>query len=295
MTMVNIARTNLNLTAYQTHAKQHFPSLLVPRPAESHKGTFGTVGILGGAEGMVGSVLLAGAAAMYAGCGKAIVAFNQETLPMAVHPQYPELIFDLARRAVLRSDVDIWLAGCGMGRDEHSAQLLQQVWQGGQTQLVLDADALHLLMDYPTLFGKNARSNLILTPHAGEAAHLLNTTVNKIQQHRPWAARELANRYHCWVVLKGHDTIISSARGFLYVNTNGNAGLATAGSGDVLAGIITSLLAQGLAAEEAVPAGVWLHAAASELLAQSQTGPIGLLAGELAEAVRWLRNRLVLS
>ena len=86
--------------------------------------------------------------------------------------------------------------------------------------------------------------------------------------------------------------MISSARGFLHINKTGNAGLATAGSGDVLSGIVGSLLAQGIAAEEAVSAAVWLHGAASEILAYMQVGPIGLLAGEIAETVRWLRNRL---
>ena len=142
------------------------------------------------------------------------------------------------------------------------------------------------------IFWSIIRNDMVLTPHPGEAAYLLNTTVQQVQSHRDWAARELANRFHCWVVLKGHNTVISSARGFLHTNTTGNTGLATAGSGDVLAGMITSLLAQGIKAAEAVPAAVWLHGAAAELLEQSQVGPIGLLAGELAEMLRWLRNRL---
>ena len=95
------------------------------------------------------------------------------------------------------------------------------------------------------------------------------------------------------MILKGHDTLISSARGFLLVNPTGNAGLATAGSGDVLAGVVGSLLAQGIPAEQAVPAAVWLHGAASDILAQLHIGPIGLVASELADAIRWLRNQLV--
>ena len=195
--------------------------------------------------------------------------------------------------AVHRTDIDVWLAGCGLGKDEKAAKLVHTVWQSGQPCLVLDADALHILVDYPQMFLKNTRNDMVLTPHPGEAAYLLNTTVQQVQSHRDWAARELANRYHCWVVLKGHNTVISSARGFLHTNTTGNTGLATAGSGDVLAGMITSLLAQGIKAAEAVPAAVWLHGAAAELLEQSEVGPIGLLSGELAEMLRWLRNRLI--
>ena len=273
-------------------AVQRFPQIFRPRQADSHKGTFGSIGVLGGAEGMMGSALLAGTAALYTGCGKVVVAFPQDKLPIAVHHPYPELMLDTAERAVHRTDIDVWLAGCGLGKDEKAAKLVYTVWQSGQPCLVLDADALHILVDYPQLFLKNTRNDMVLTPHPGEAAYLLNTTVQQVQSHRDWAARELANRFHCWVVLKGHNTVISSARGFLHTNTTGNTGLATAGSGDVLAGMITSLLAQGIKAAEAVPAAVWLHGAAAELLEQSQVGPIGLLSGELAEMLRWLRNRL---
>ncbi|CRZ20367.1 NAD(P)H-hydrate dehydratase [Kingella kingae] len=292
--MANTTRSNINLAMYQRYAKRHFPSLLMPHLPNTHKGTFGTVGIAGGAVGMAGAPLLAGVAAMFTGCGKTVVAFNQPQLPMPVHAPYPELMLDIAANASKRQDVDVWAVGCGLGRDEAAIQCVQNLWHSDQPRLVLDADALHILADYPDKFCKHKHNDLVLTPHPGEAAHLLNITINQVQDYRPWVARELADRYHCWVVLKGHDTIISSARGLLHTNNTGNAGLATAGSGDVLTGIITSLLAQGLPAEEAIPAGVWLHGAASELLEQSQTGPIGLMAGELAEMVRWLRNRLTI-
>ena len=274
-------------------AVQRFPQIFRPRQADSHKGTFGSIGVLGGAEGMMGSALLAGTAALYTGCGKVVVAFPQDKLPIAVHHPYPELMLDTAERAVHRTDIDVWLAGCGLGKDEKAAKLVHTVWQSGQPCLVLDADALHILVDYPQLFLKNTRNDMVLTPHPGEAAYLLNTTVQQVQSHRDWAARELANRYHCWVVLKGHNTVISSARGFLHTNTTGNTGLATAGSGDVLSGIIGSLLAQGIDAFQAAAAGVWLHGAAADILRDSETGEIGMLAGEIAPAARWLRNYLV--
>ena len=279
---------------YVQYAKEHYPSLLKPRAADSHKGTFGTVGVIGGADGMAGAALLAGAAALYAGCGKVIVGLNQANLPMAVYPNRPELILDTAAHAVKRENVNTWVIGCGLGQTENSARALHTLWNSTHPQLVLDADAIHLLLDHPKLFPHMKRSDLVLTPHPGEAAHLLNMGINQVQTNRAWAAREIANRYRCWVVLKGHETVISSARGFLHVNNSGNAGLATAGSGDVLAGMIGSLLAQGIDAEEAVPAAVWLHGAAAEVLAHAQIGPIGLLADEIAAAVRWLRNRLVM-
>ncbi|MCG7657658.1 NAD(P)H-hydrate dehydratase [Wielerella bovis] len=280
------------ITQYAQHAKEFYPSLLKPRAANSHKGTFGMVGVIGGAEGMAGAALLAGSAALYSGCGKVIVGFNQDTLPMPVDSHRPELMLDTAANLVKREDINTWVIGCGLGQTESAARALHALWNSSKPQLVLDADAIHLLVDHSKLFPPMKRSDLVLTPHPGEAAYLLNMGINQVQSNRAWAAREIASRYRCWVVLKGHETVVSSARGFLHVNNSGNAGLATAGSGDVLAGIIGSLLAQGIVAEEAVPAAVWLHGAASEILASAQVGPIGLLADEIATAVRWLRNRL---
>ena len=283
---------NYDVRAYREYAQKHYPGLCRPRPEDSHKGTFGTLAVIGGAEGMSGAVLLAASAALYTGCGKAIAAFNQAALPLAADPVRPELILDTLPKVLKRPGIDTWVAGCGLGRDNNAVRLIQALWNSGIRQLVLDADALHILVENPQLFPLSKRADLVLTPHPGEAAHLLNISVNQVQANRSWAARELASRYRSWVVLKGHQTVISSSRGFLHVNPSGNAGLAVAGSGDVLSGMIGSLMAQGIAVEEAVSAAVWLHGAAAEILAGQQIGPIGLQAGEIALAVRWLRNRL---
>lgn len=288
--MVHIAPPNI--APYRAHAQQYFPSLLNPRPNNSHKGTFGTVGVIGGGDGMAGAALLAGIAALQTGCGKVFIGFNQATPPSAAYAYHPELMLDSAARTVQRDNISTWVVGCGLGQNESAARALHAIWNSNHPQLVLDADALHLLVNHPKLFPPAKHPDLVLTPHPGEAAHLLDVSASRVQSNRAWAAREIANRYRAWCILKGHETVISSARGFLHVNKTGNAGLATAGSGDVLSGIVGSLLAQGMAAEEAVPAAVWLHGAASEILAYMQVGPIGLLAGEIAETVRWLRNRL---
>lgn len=279
--------------SYKNYAVKQYPSLAKARAADSHKGTFGTVGVVGGVEGMAGAPLLAGSAALYAGCGKVVVGFNQANLPMAVYPAQPELILQTAAQMVKREDISTWLIGCGLGRNEAGARALHAIWNSAHPQVVLDADAIHLLVEHPKLFPQTKRADLVLTPHPGEAAHLLDSSINQVQSNRAWAAREIASRYRCWVVLKGHQTVISSARGFLHVNETGNAGLATAGSGDVLAGVIASLLAQGIEAEEAVTAAVWLHGVAAELLSKTQQGPIGLTASELPVVIRWLRNQLV--
>lgn len=289
--MFELIQPKPSTTAYRQYATKHYPALLQKRPANSHKGTFGTVAIIGGGDGMTGAAMLAGQAALFSGCGKVVLGSNQSDnslLPAVI----PELIYSRAAEVVKQQNIDTWVIGCGLGRNEAAARALHTVWHSEAQQIVLDADALHLLIDHPKLFVPVRRNELVLTPHPGEAAKLLDTSINQVQGNRAWAAREIANRHRCWVVLKGHNTVISSARGFLHVNENGNAGLATAGSGDVLAGIVGSLLAQGIEAEQAIPAAVWLHGAAAELLVQAGIGPIGLNAGELSGAVRWLRNQL---
>lgn len=280
-----------DIRPYCQYAHQHFPDLCHPRPADSHKGTFGTVAVLGGSRSMTGAAFLAAEAALYGGCGRVLVGLNQNPVPL-VQARH-ELMVDNEYEILTHHSaiVKAWVVGCGLA-DNHSArETMKKVWQAKHAYLVLDAGALSIVAAYPEMFAA-PRPGLVLTPHPGEAARLLDIGVAQVQSKRHWAARELASRYRAWVVLKGHESVISSPRGTLTVNPSGNAGLATAGSGDVLAGLTGSLLVQGLPPEQALAAAVWLHGAAADLLATAQTRPIGLLAGELAQAVRWLRNRL---
>ena len=271
------------------YALQHFPDICQPRPENSHKGTFGTVAVVGGSKGMTGAALLAAEAALYGGCGKVLVGL--EHYPPPVHHARLELMADDAV-SVSAGNADVWVLGCGLAVNHATAAMLAQICTRAKA-VVLDAGALHLLAKQALPRPAEGKTVRVLTPHPGEAAMLLNTTVDAVEQNRMWAVRELSARHQAWVVLKGHESVIASAEGFLRINRSGNAGLATAGSGDVLAGLIGSLLAQGIAVEQAVAASVWLHGEAAEWLEARQTGPIGLLAGELPAAIRWLRNRLV--
>lgn len=295
MTLSHRSFALVQAESYRIYAQQHYPDLCRPRPVNSHKGTFGTVGVIGGSRGMLGAALLAGTAALYGGCGKVLVGLNQNPNPLPIYEPRPELIIDNAVDILTQHHqaVDTWVIGCGMGKNETATQILKAIWNSSAPQLVLDADALPILVEHSELFPHTKRVDLVLTPHPGEAARLLDVSIERIESNRSWAARELASRYRAWVILKGYETVISSARGFLLINPSGNAGLATAGSGDVLAGLVGSLLAQGIPAEQAVPASVWMHGVAAEILVQMQIGPIGLLSGELAETVRWLRNQIV--
>lgn len=275
-------------------AASAFPELLQPRRPDSHKGTHGTLALIGGGSGMSGAVVLAATAAMYQGCGKVWAGFCQPALPFAIIPERPEIMLSAADDLVQRADISAWAVGCGMGQSRQAAALLAQVLSKRSEPLLLDADALNLLAQSPALQQAAARHGcLVMTPHPAEAARLLACSTEAVQADRPAAAAELSRRFQAVAVLKGRHTLTAAPDGRLYTNTSGNAGLATAGSGDVLSGIIGSLLAQGLPLFSAAQAGVWLHGAAADLLRDNGIGEVGMLAGELAPAARWLRNRLI--
>ena len=271
-----------------------FPDVFAPRQAESHKGTYGTLAVIGGAAGMSGAVVLAATAAIYQGCGKVWAGFHQAQLPFAVIPERPEIMLATAAELLQRTDISAWVVGCGLGLQDCSAQLLTAaIAHSHGKPLLLDADALTLLSQSVALQQQvHAHGCLVLTPHPAEAARLLGATTAEIQANRPAAARAISAAFNAVTVLKGHQSLIATPDGNLHTNHSGNPGLATAGSGDVLSGIIGSLLAQNIPLIQAVEAGVWLHGAAADVLRDSQIGEIGMLAGELPPAARWLRNRL---
>ena len=273
-----------------------FPDVFTPRQAESHKGTYGTLAVVGGASGMSGAVVLASTAAIYQGSGKVWAGFNQTALPFAVIPERPEIMLATAEDLLKRKDISAWAVGCGMGLDETADSILNTVLTQNQDALLLDADALTLLArSHPeTREAAQKRGNLILTPHPAEAARLLGTSTQAIQQDRMSAVHTISATFQAVTVLKGHHTLVVAPDGTVYTNPSGNAGLATAGSGDVLSGIIGSLLAQGIPPFQAACAGVWLHGAAADVIKHSTGVEAGMLAGEIAPTARWLRNRLMI-
>jgi hydroxyethylthiazole kinase-like uncharacterized protein yjeF len=260
------------------------------RAENSHKGSFGDVAVVGGAQGMAGAPILAARGALYLGAGRVFVA------ALAPLPPYdsasPELMF---RDAFGFEFGDrILVAGPGLGDSHDATRLLSRVLDH-TGPLVLDADALNGMAANTDLQSRLIRRSAptILTPHPLEAARLLGVTGAIVQADRLAAARELAARLSATVVLKGSGTVIAARNGQVVVNTTGNPGLATAGSGDVLAGFCGALLAQGWDEWEAALCAVWLHGAAAEALVYEGVGPIGLTAGELPQAARALFNAMV--
>lgn len=272
---------------------QQFPSLVQPRPEQSHKGTFGTLNIIGSSAGMTGACVLAGMAALKSGCGKVIVGFNQQPLALSLIENAPELMLREATSLINDSFATAWVIGCGLGVSEDAQSLMNKMlFVIKQNKPVLiDADGLNILSQWPQVV--KLTSQTVLTPHPKEASKLLQTTVEEIQTDRCASAQKLSQRYGCWVVLKGHNTVISSPEQQTWCNQTGNSGLATAGSGDVLSGIIGSLLAQGIPIEEATRSGVWIHGKAADGLVKQGIGPIGLTAHEIIDEVRLIRNAIV--
>ena len=283
--MQNTLQTGLPVSLDQISALFH------PRDPQGNKGSFGCAAILGGARGMTGAVILAGRAALKTGAGKVMVGIAQTPMPVAYDSNTPELMLHEAEDVLkTANNMDAWAAGCGLGQSASALNLLRQLFiQRREVPLVLDADGLNAVASgeiSPTW----GRGDIVLTPHPTEAARLLQTETKKVQEDRSAAAMALAKKYKAWVVLKGAGTILCAPDLSWQINPTGNVGLATAGSGDVLSGILVSLLAQGMPMQKAVPAGVWLHGAAADRLVTQGVGPIGLTAGELADAARSIRN-----
>lgn len=259
------------------------------RKQNTHKGSFGNVAVLGGAVGMAGAPVLAGRMALHAGAGRVFLCFAGP--PLDVDSGQPELMCRAAQDFDFTTAVTV--AGPGLGGSA-SAPLLARALAAGQP-LVLDADALNLLAGDASLRQLVTQRSVatLATPHPLEAARLLETPVAAVQADRLGAARTLAERLQAIVILKGSGTVIAAPDGRLAINTTGSPALATAGTGDVLAGLAGALLAQGWPGWEAALAAVWLHGKAGDMLVADGIGPIGLTAGELVAAIRTALNRLV--
>ncbi|MCM8595989.1 NAD(P)H-hydrate dehydratase [Accumulibacter sp.] len=269
-----------------------FADWLRPRARNSHKGSFGNAGVLGGAPSMVGAAFLAGRAALRLGSGRVYLGLIDRQAPRLDVVQ-PELMLR-APDALLATPLTALACGPGMGSSSEALALLESAC-ALDLPLLLDADALNMLASEPRLAVVVAarQASTVLTPHPSEAARLLGTTTASVQADRAGAALELAARHHALVVLKGCGSIIATPDGRWFVNGSGNPGLASAGTGDVLSGFIVALLAQGWPACEAALAGVHLHGAAADERVGGGCGPLGLTAGELVDSARGLLNRWV--
>jgi hydroxyethylthiazole kinase-like uncharacterized protein yjeF len=267
--------------------------VLLPRARNSHKGTFGSVGILGGAAGMTGAALLAGRAALYLGAGRTYVGLIG-TRDAALDMVQPELMLREADEVVEMRHLNCLVVGPGLGQSPPARSAVARALER-EVPLVLDADALNLIAAHDALGEVSAArtSATLFTPHPAEAARLMRTDTTAVQSDRIQAAVTLSERFGASVALKGAGTIVSARSGSWRINTSGNPGLASAGMGDVLSGIVGALVSQGAAPHDALLAGVHLHGLAADACIRHVGGPLGLTASEVTSAARRLLNGFI--
>jgi hydroxyethylthiazole kinase-like uncharacterized protein yjeF len=265
------------------------PEFLPRRAPDAHKGNGGHLLVVGGAPGLTGAVTLTAKAALRSGSGLVTVGLCDPTAwpekPAEVMTvAWPEALTRLAGYASM-------VVGPGLGVSAASEAIFTRMLAESQAPLVIDADGLNILAVQPKRLS-DLGSAVVLTPHPGEMARLTGLTVTAVQADRIAVARRYAQEWGAVVVLKGARTIIGFPDGVTHLNLTGNSGMATAGMGDALAGVIGGLLAQGLTPGQAAVGGVYLHGLAGDLAVLAQ-GPIGFVAGDLVDQIPAAYRRLL--
>jgi len=280
---------------------RQFSRLSLRRQPTAHKGDFGHVLLVAGSRGKSGAAVLGGWAALRAGAGLVTVATSASAQPL-VAAQVPELMTEalveteagtISRRAVdygtfdqLAEDKSVIALGPGLSMHPETAQFVRSVVERLEKPLVLDADALNALVGQLESLRKRRAPLTVLTPHPGEMARLLGSTSAEVQRQRVEVAQNFARSYGVFVILKGFRTLVATPAGQVYVNPTGNPGMAAAGMGDVLTGLIAGVLAQWptAPAEDVLSLAVYLHGRAGDLAAQAQ-GEQALMATDVIEAL----------
>lgn len=270
---------------------QSLQNVIPPRQRTAHKGHHGHVLLVGGNYGMPGAIIMAAEAAIHSGAGLVSVGTRQEHLN-ALSIRRPEVMAHAVHNGTTLKELvkgkDVVVIGPGLGRDDWAQALLKEALVADCT-LLMDADALNLISEHPQL-RQPRKFPIILTPHPGEAARLLDSNTIAIQQDRFDSVLSCCKHYDAITLLKGSGTLISNGHEMALCNA-GNPGMAVGGMGDILSGLIGALLAQDIEPFDAVRLGAWVHATAADHLAGSQ-GEIGLLATELLPEIRRLINTL---
>lgn len=272
-------------------------NLLCDRKTDTHKGTYGRVGIIAGSKGMTGAPYLASQSALRTGSG----------LVYSVVPRSIEEIMSIKLTEVIVKSVednkkghftinsleeilneiksmDVIAIGPGIGVDEDRAYVLEEIIKNYKKTIVLDADAINCLSIKRNIL-YNRDKDIIITPHPGELGRLLDKSTREIQENRVFYSKFVSHKYNIIVALKGSNTIVACPGDEnVYINTTGNPGMATAGSGDVLTGMITSLIGQGLSPSDATKLGVFTHGLAGDI-ASIDKGEYGLIATDIIENI----------
>lgn len=266
-------------------------ALLPKRKSHSNKGTYGKLLVIAGSAGMSGAAYLSAKAGYLTGCGLVRIVTPEENrivlqsqLPEAIMTTYSLQQFDVAALTEAIHWADAIVCGPGIGTTDIAMCIVKTVLENAKVPVLMDADALNLIAKDTNILMR-ARSKPVLTPHLGEMSRLSGESVSDIQKHLIEVAEAFARQYNVICVLKDEHTVTADAQNQIYLNLSGNAGMATAGSGDVLSGVIGSLMAQGMPAEIAAPLGVFLHGKGGDA-ARDKCGAVTMMASDLLEGIR---------
>lgn len=273
-----------------------FNKTVFNRPDDSNKGTLGSLLCICGSYGMAGAAIMAGKAALRCGIGLLKIAVPKSIYPVCATNILESVYYPLEETSngvISSKNTDFLLEmcekssavviGCGLSVCDDTKNLVQSVITNCEKPLVIDADALNCICNKPEIL-KNLKVPAIITPHPGEMARLLHSTPKTVNSNRENTAINFAKKFGVVTVLKGAGTIIASPDGEVYINHTGNSGMATGGSGDVLSGIIGSLLAQGASPINAAAAGVFLHGTIGDLAAE-KLGKISMLPTDMIDMI----------
>ena len=273
-----------------------FNKAVFNRPDDSNKGTLGSLLCICGSYGMAGAAIMAGKAALRCGIGLLKIAVPKSIYPVCATNILESVYYPLEETSngvISSKNTDFLLEmcekssavviGCGLSVCDDTKNLVQSVITNCEKPLVIDADALNCICNKPEIL-KNLKAPAIITPHPGEMARLLHSTPKTVNSNRENTAIDFAKKFGVVTVLKGAGTIIASPDGEVYINHTGNSGMATGGSGDILSGIIGSLLAQGASPINAAAAGVFLHGTIGDLAAE-KLGKISMLPTDMIDMI----------
>lgn len=279
-------------------------NILLNRTLDSHKGTFGRVAVIAGSKGMTGAPCLVSNSALKTGSGLVYVLVENSLSDILSIKLTEPIIksFEDKQRGYLTYDVfndiyevlekmDVLVLGPGLGVCKERIKLVKEILLNLEIPIVLDADGLNCIKDDLGIL-KNKKSEIVVTPHPGEMARLLKVSTKEIQENRETAAVEFASEYLVTVVLKGKNTIVASKSGEKYINMTGNPGMATAGSGDVLSGVIGSLIGQGMDTYEAAKLGVYIHGLAGDI-SSNEKSEYGVIASDIQDNIPYAIKSIV--
>lgn len=266
---------------------------LPKRPFDAHKHSVGKIFVLAGSPGLTGAAAMASEAAMRVGAG-AVVLGTPKSVYQILAKKLTEVMVEplddndngtvsLRAYPTIEKHIqwsDVVLVGPGLSRDPETQQLLWKIFHETDKNLLIDADGLNALAAKVSILGKQKKREIIMMPHTGELSRLIGIHANQIEESRIEIARSTAKKFDATVILKGAPTVTATAKGEVFVNSTGNPGMATAGSGDVLAGIIAALWGQKLQALEAAFCGVYIHGLAGDL-AKTILGERGFMATDI--------------